>query len=88
MSQEAVPSTPSPRAAWRWPTAAWVFGAWTLVGLFRAADRYFSDSFQLQRLEFGLWEALAQSLLSAYIWAALTPLVVALARHSLPSRTR
>ena len=76
-----------PHAAWQWRTAAWVFGAWTLVGLFRAADRYFSDPFQLQRLEFGVWEALAQCLLSAYIWAVLTPPVVALARHSLPTRT-
>ena len=32
---------------------SWVLGAWTLVGLFRAADRYFSDPFQLRRLEFG-----------------------------------
>jgi two-component system LytT family sensor kinase len=76
-----------PQAVWQWRTAAWVFGAWTLVGLFRAADRYFSDPFQLQRLEFGVWEALAQSLLAAYIWAALTPPVVALARRSLPTRT-
>ena len=73
-------------AAWRWKTSAWVLVAWTLVGFFRAADRYFSDPFQRQRLEFGLWEALAQSLLSAYIWAALTPAVVALARRSLPRR--
>jgi two-component system, LytTR family, sensor kinase len=75
-------------AAWRWKTSAWVIFAWTLVGFFRAADRYFSDPFQRQRLEFGLWEALAQSLLSAYIWAALTPAVVALARRSLPRRDR
>ncbi len=70
----------------RWRTAAWVIGAWTLVGLFRAADRYFSDAFQLRRLEFGLWEALAQSLLSAFIWAALTPLVISIARRSVPTR--
>ena len=44
----------------------WRRRIWTLVGLFRAADRYFSDPFQLHRLEFGAWEALAQSLLSAY----------------------
>jgi two-component system LytT family sensor kinase len=84
-----------PRLAARRPSAAarmgrtlvWVLAAWTLVGFFRAADRYFSDPFQRQRLEFGLWEALAQSLLAAYIWAAMTPAVVALARRSLPTRT-
>ena len=75
-------------AAWRWKTSAWVLAAWTLVGFFRAADRYFSDPFQRQRLEFGLWEALAQSLLSTYIWAAMTPAVVALARRSLPTRAQ
>jgi hypothetical protein len=77
---------PPRTAAWRWQTSAWVLFAWTLVGLFRAADRYFSDPFQRQRLEFGLWEALAQSLLSSYLWAAMTPLVVALARRSVPRR--
>ncbi|MEP6994708.1 MAG: histidine kinase [Acidobacteriota bacterium] len=76
-----------PRAHWRWSTSAWVLAAWTLVGFFRAADRYFSDPFQRQRLEFGLWEALAQCLLSSYIWAALTPAVVLLARRSLPRRS-
>lgn len=75
-------------AAKRFFMAAWMAGIWTLVGLFRAADRYFSDPFQLRRLEFGVWEALAQCLLSAYIWAALTPLVVSIARRCLPRRTR
>ena len=74
------------RAAWRWRTMLWVLAAWTLVGFFRGADRYFSDPFQRQRLEFGLWEALAQSLLASYIWAAMTPAVVVLAKHSLPSK--
>jgi CubicO group peptidase (beta-lactamase class C family)/two-component sensor histidine kinase len=76
---------PRARAGERWRAAGWVLAVWTLVGLFRAADRYFSDPFQLQRLEFGLWEALAQNLLSSTIWAALTPLVVWLARRSVPT---
>ena len=76
------------RGTARLSTAAWMFAIWTLVGLFRAADRYFSDPFQLRRLEFGAWEALAQCLLSAYIWAALTPVVVSLARRCLPRRAR
>ena len=62
---------PARRGASGGAAAAGCSGAWTLVGLFRAADRYFSDPFQLQRLEFGLWEALAQSLLASTIWAAL-----------------
>jgi len=65
-----------------------VLAAWTLVGLFRAADRYFSDPFQLQRLEFGLWEALAQSLLASTIWAIFTPAVVWLARRCPATRAR
>jgi hypothetical protein len=77
---------PRARAAERWRAAGWVLAAWTLVGLFRAADRYFSDPFQLQRLEFGAWEALAQNLLSSTIWAAFTPAVVWLARRCLPGR--
>ncbi len=69
-------------------TAAGVLAIWTLVGLFRGADRYFSDPFHRHRLEFGLSEALAQCLLSAYLWAALTPAVVALAKRCMPSRRR
>jgi two-component system, LytTR family, sensor kinase len=69
-------------------TAAAVLGIWTLVGLFRGADRYFSDPFHRHRLEFGLSEALAQCLLSAYLWAALTPAVVVLAKRCMPSRRR
>jgi CubicO group peptidase (beta-lactamase class C family) len=76
-----------PRAPWKWRTLLWVLAAWTLVGFFRGADRYFSDPFQRQRLEFGLWEALAQSLLASYIWAAMTPAVVVLAKHSLPTKS-
>ncbi len=84
----AAPFRELPRAASgeRWRAAGWVLAAWTLVGLFRAVDRYFSDPFQLQRLEFGLWEALAQSLLASTIWAAFTPPVVWLARRCLPTR--
>lgn len=84
----AFPFRELPRAARaeRWRAAGWVLAAWTLVGLFRAADRYFSDPFQLQRLEFGLWEALAQCLLASTIWALFTPVVVWLARRCLPTR--
>jgi two-component sensor histidine kinase len=85
----ARPFRELPRAASRerWRAAAWVLAAWTLVGLFRAVDRYFSDPFQLQRLEFGLWEALAQSLLASTIWALFTPPVIWLARRCMPTRS-
>jgi hypothetical protein len=87
---KTLPRAParSRRAAALLRAGAWVRAAWTLVGLFRAADRYFSDPFQLRRLEFGLWEALAQSLLAAYIWAAFTPAVVWIGRRCLPARAR
>ena len=69
-------------------SAVAVFAIWTAVGLFRGADRYFSDPFQLRRLEFGASEAFAQCLLSAYVWAAFTPAIVAIARRCLPHRGR
>ena len=76
------------RMAFSAKTAAVVVGIWTLVGLFRGLDRWFSDPFHRHRLEFGLSEALAQCLLSAYLWAALTPAVVALAKRRMPTRRR
>jgi two-component system, LytTR family, sensor kinase len=88
VSSNRIPPSGGAASRTRFRTALGIVGVWTAVGLFRAADRYFSDPFQLRRLEFGAWEALAQSLLSAYIWAALTPLVVAIARRELPRRSR
>lgn len=69
------------QAASKWKTAAVVFGAWFCVGLFRAIERYTMDPTMENRLEFGFREALAQSLISCFIWAAFTPLVVWLAKH-------
>ena len=71
-----------PAGSGRPPSGCWPSGRWSASSA--PADRYFSDPFQRQRLEFGLWEALAQSLLAAYIWAALTPAVVALAQALAP----
>ena len=87
MSAARLRSSQARRSASWFRAALGIAGIWTAVGLFRAADRYFSDPFQLRRLEFGAWEALAQSMLSAYIWAALTPFVVAIARRELPRRS-
>jgi len=72
----------------RWRVAGWTLAAWILVGSIRAADRYFSDPFQLPRLEFGLWEALTQNLLWAFLWAALTPLIAAMVWRLLSKRPR
>jgi two-component system, LytTR family, sensor kinase len=73
------------RQSRRWrPDPLLVIGVWTAVGLFRAVERYTLDPVSSERLEFGFREALAQNLLFSYLWAALTPLVVTLARrHSL-----
>ena len=65
----------------KWKIAALIFGAWTCVGLFRAIERYTLDPTMQNRLEFGFREALAQNLVSCYIWAAFTPLVVWIARR-------
>ena len=56
-----------------------MLGAWTVVGLFRAVERYTLDPVSSERLEFGFREALAQSLLFSYLWAAFTPFVAWLA---------
>ena len=66
---------------------ALVLGAWTLVGIFRAIERYTLDPTMQERLEFGFREALAQNLLAAYLWAAFTPLVIWLARRWAVFRT-
>ena len=71
-------------AASRWSRLrlpAVIVGSWTLVGLFRAIERYTLDPTMQDRLEFGFREALAQNLLSSYIWAAFTPLVIWIARR-------
>jgi len=71
----------------KWKIAAVVLGAWTLVGFFRAVERYTLDPTMGNRLEFGFREALAQNLVSSYIWAAFTPLVVWIARRGAIYRT-
>ena len=69
--------------------AALVLGAWTAVGLFRAAERYTLDPVSSERLEFGFREALAQNLLFSYLWAAFTPLIAWLAlRYTIAGAAR
>jgi len=70
----------------KWKTTTLLFGVWTLIGLFRAIERYTLDPTMQDRLEFGFREALAQNLLAAYLWAAFTPPVVRIARRRTISR--
>jgi len=86
VSRAAEPG-PARRPAWK--TAGLVLGAWTAVGIFRAVERYTLDPVSTDRLEFGFREALAQNLVSSYVWAAFTPLVALLARRfGIPGPTR
>jgi hypothetical protein len=59
---------------------------WTGVGLFFAAQRYLRAPSLQQPVEHVWWKSLAGSLLTAYIWAALTPAVMAVARRLRPRR--
>jgi hypothetical protein len=59
---------------------------WTGVGLFFAAQRYLRAPSLQQPAEHSWWKSLAGSLLTAYIWAALTPAVMAVARRLRPRR--
>jgi hypothetical protein len=63
-----------------------IFGAWTLVGLFIAAQRYLRGPSLQPRLALPLHESLAASLVTAYLWAALTPWIMRAARRYRPHR--
>jgi two-component system, LytTR family, sensor kinase len=61
---------------------------WTLVGLFIAAQRYLRGPSLQPRLALPWAESLAASLVTAYLWALLTPAVMRLARRFRPRRGR
>jgi two-component system LytT family sensor kinase len=63
-----------------------IFFLWTGVGLFFAAQRYLRAPSLQEPLAQPWWKSLAGSLLTAYIWAALTPTVMAVARRFRPRR--
>ncbi len=63
-----------------------IFAVWTLVGLFIAAQRYLRGPSLQPRLALPLHESLAASLVTAYLWAALTPGIMRLARRYRPRR--
>jgi two-component system LytT family sensor kinase len=61
-----------------------IFAVWTLIGLFIAAQRYLRGPSLQPRLALPLHESLAASLVTAYLWAALTPLIMRVARRYRP----
>lgn len=63
-----------------------IFFLWTGVGFFFAAQRYLRAPSLQQPVEDVWWKSLVGSLLTAYIWAALTPAVMAVARRFRPRR--
>ncbi len=65
-----------------------IFAVWTVVGLFIAAQRYLRGPSLQPRLALPLAESLAASLVTAYLWAALTPAIMRLARRFRPRQGR
>jgi hypothetical protein len=59
---------------------------WTGVGLFFAAQRYLRAPSLQPPLTDAWWKSLAGSFVTAYIWAALTPAVMLVARRLRPRR--
>lgn len=59
---------------------------WTGVGLFFAAQRYLRGPSLQPPLAQAWWKSLTGSLVTAYIWAALTPSVMQVARRLRPRR--
>ena len=61
-----------------------ILAVWTLVGLFIAAQRYLRGPSLQPRLALPLHESLAASLVTAYLWAFLTPEIMRVARRFRP----
>ncbi len=93
----SFPTTPHARTTGPHPTpgrlriprrAVEIFAVWTVVGLFIAAQRYLRGPSLQPRLALPLGESLAASLVTAYLWAALTPSIMRLARRFRPRQGR
>ncbi len=82
----SVVEPPRDRREWFSRRAAEIFAVWTLIGLFIAAQRYLRGPSLQPRLALPLHESLAASLVTAYLWAALTPGIMRLARRFRPRR--
>ena len=75
---------PRERRVWISRRSVEIFAVWTLIGLFIAAQRYLRGPSLQPRLALPLHESLAASLVTAYLWAALTPAIMRLARRFRP----
>src|SRR5512141_2728595 len=64
----------------RWTSAAWILGVWLFVGILQATQRYLRGR-ELEPNSWAFWSALGENLVLAALWAAMTPLVMRLARR-------
>ncbi|HEY3132015.1 MAG TPA: histidine kinase [Acidobacteriota bacterium] len=70
----------------RWGRWALFIGCWTLLGIFFASQLYLSYAYSRYPIRWG--QALALELTAWYIWAALSPAILWLARHFRIERSR
>src|SRR5262245_59414998 len=86
LSKEAPRSLPAPVAspATRLQRGFEIFLIWSIVGLFIAAQRYLRGPSLQPRLALPWGESLAASLVTAYLWAVLTPAVMRIGRRLRP----
>lgn len=84
VTEEAADPAPPPTSRPR--RALEILLVWTGVGLFIAAQRYLRGPSLQPRLALPWGESLAASLVTAYLWALLTPAVMRTARRLRPRR--
>jgi two-component system, LytTR family, sensor kinase len=86
VSKEAPRGLPAPAAspATRLQRGFEILLIWSIVGLFIAAQRYLRGPSLQPRLALPWGESLAASLVTAYLWAVLTPAVMRIARRLRP----
>jgi two-component system, LytTR family, sensor kinase len=90
VSKEVPRSLPAPAMspATRLQRGFEIFLIWSIVGLFIAAQRYLRGPSLQPRLALPWGESLAASLVTAYLWAVLTPAVMRIARLWRPRAAR
>ena len=84
-SDERPAASPAPQGRIHW---GWILLAWTFVGTLRATQRYLRGGELQPDASYAWWSALGNNLFLAYLWAALTPVVMRIARRWAPGRTR